>query len=59
MSVDLCVNAFYAGALLTLVMSVTTLGIDSSSISVLPIAADVYFHVVQGRRSSSRALRYT
>ena len=53
-------NAFYAGALLTLVLSVTMLRIDSSSFSVLPterpsnhIAADVSFHVVQGRRSSS------
>ena len=40
-----------------LVLSVTTLKIDSSSISALPIkrlsiqiAADVYFHVGQGQR---------
>ena len=53
-------NAFYAGVLLMLVLIITTLKIDSSSLSALPselpsneIAADVCFHMVQGRRSSS------
>ena len=48
-------NAFYAGVLLTLVLRVTTLRIDSSTVSVLPserpsnqIAADVLFQVVLG-----------
>ena len=47
-------NAFYAGALMTLVPSVMMLRIDSSSISALPsvrpsnqIAADVSFDVVK------------
>ena len=48
-------NAFHAGVLLILVLSLTTLGIDSSPIFALPserpsnqIAADVSFHVIQG-----------
>ena len=48
-------NAFYAGVLLTLVLRVMMLGIDSSSVSVLPserssnqIAADVSLQVVLG-----------
>ena len=52
-------NTFDAGVLIILVLSVTTLKIDSSSISVLPserpsnqIAADVSFHMIHGQRSS-------
>ena len=53
-------NAFYAGTLLLLVPSFTTLRIDSSSTSAEAsecpsneIAAGVSYHVVYGRRSSS------
>ena len=56
----LIVNTFYAGVLLTLAVNTTKFIIDPTSISTLPserlsnqIAADVTFHVVQGRRSSS------